>query len=66
VVLGGGLRFVVAYGGPVLLGDALRRLKGAAAALLRGLLAAVVIALILLALEVLVGVVLFEADALLH
>ncbi len=50
----------------MLLGDALRRPKGAAAALLRGLLAAVVIALILLALEVLVGVVLFEADALLH
>ncbi len=44
----------------------MRRLKGWAMALLRGLLAAVAIALFVLALEILIGVVLFEWDALFH
>ena len=44
----------------------MRRIKGAAVAVLRGLLAAVIIALILAALEVLAGFVLVEADALFH
>ncbi len=44
----------------------MKRLKDAMVAVLRGLLAAVVIALVLLFLEVLVGVILVEADALFH
>ncbi len=43
-----------------------RRLGGAAIAVLKGLLAAVVVALILFALSVLVGVLLVEGDALFH
>lgn len=41
----------------------MRRLKGAAAGILRGLIAAVVIALLLLVLELLAGLVLVEYDA---
>ena len=41
-----------------------RRLRSAAAGILRGLVAAVVIALVLLVLELLVGLVLVEYDAL--
>ncbi len=44
----------------------MRRLKVVGAAVLRGLLTAVVIALIVLAFEVLFGVILFEYDALFH
>ena len=42
----------------------MRRLRSAASSVLRGLFAAVVIALLLLVLEVLVGLVLVEYDAL--
>ena len=44
----------------------MRRLKSAALSVLRGLLAAVVIALLLLVLQLLVGLVLVEYDALFH
>ena len=44
----------------------MRRLKVAMAGILRGLVAAVVIALVLLVLEVLAGLVLVEYDALFH
>ncbi len=44
----------------------MRRLKVVGAAVLRGLLAAVVIALIILAFEILLVVILFEYDALFH